>query len=73
MFSGIFCQCVRAGGSPAASARKPRLAECVYRGRADNRVPVTRRVWNTAAVADYLKLNRANWDDRVPAHVASAD
>ncbi len=36
-------------------------------------MPVNRRVWNTAAVADYLKLNRANWDDRVPAHVASAD
>jgi SAM-dependent methyltransferase len=30
-------------------------------------------VWNTAPVADYLDLNRANWDDRVPAHVASAD
>jgi len=24
-------------------------------------------------VADYRDLNRANWDDRVPAHVASAD
>jgi transcriptional regulator with XRE-family HTH domain len=24
-------------------------------------------------VAEYLDLNRANWDDRVPAHVASAD
>jgi SAM-dependent methyltransferase len=24
-------------------------------------------------VADYRELNRANWDDRVPAHVASAD
>jgi hypothetical protein len=24
-------------------------------------------------VAEYLELNRANWDDRVPAHVASAD
>ncbi len=24
-------------------------------------------------MADYLGLNRANWDDRVPAHVASAD
>jgi hypothetical protein len=30
-------------------------------------------VCNTAPVADYLGLNRANWDDRVPAHVASAD
>jgi SAM-dependent methyltransferase len=30
-------------------------------------------VWNTAPVAEYLDLNRANWDDRVPAHVASAD
>lgn len=24
-------------------------------------------------VADYLDVNRANWDDRVPAHVASVD
>jgi SAM-dependent methyltransferase len=24
-------------------------------------------------VAEYLELNRANWDDRVPVHVASAD
>lgn len=24
-------------------------------------------------MAEYLELNRANWDDRVPAHVASAD
>jgi hypothetical protein len=24
-------------------------------------------------VAEYLELNRANWDERVPAHVASAD
>jgi SAM-dependent methyltransferase len=24
-------------------------------------------------MADYLDVNRANWDDRVPAHVASAD
>jgi hypothetical protein len=31
-----------------------------------------RHVWNTAPVAEYLELNRANWDDRVPAHVASA-
>lgn len=30
-------------------------------------------MWNTAPVAEYLELNRANWDDRVPAHVASAD
>jgi SAM-dependent methyltransferase len=30
-------------------------------------------VWHTAPVADYLELNRANWDDRVPAHVASQD
>lgn len=30
-------------------------------------------VWNTASVAEYLELNRANWDDRVPVHVASAD
>jgi SAM-dependent methyltransferase len=24
-------------------------------------------------MADYIEVNRANWDDRVPAHVASAD
>jgi hypothetical protein len=24
-------------------------------------------------VTDYLDVNRANWDDRVPAHVTSAD
>jgi SAM-dependent methyltransferase len=30
-------------------------------------------VWNTAPVAGYLELNQANWDDRVPAHVESAD
>jgi SAM-dependent methyltransferase len=30
-------------------------------------------VAHTASVAEYLKLNRANWDDRVPAHIASAD
>jgi SAM-dependent methyltransferase len=33
---------------------------------------VRRRVWNAASVAEYLDLNRANWDDRVPAHIASA-
>jgi SAM-dependent methyltransferase len=30
-------------------------------------------MWKTAPVAEYLALNRANWDDRVPLHVASAD
>jgi SAM-dependent methyltransferase len=30
-------------------------------------------VWDSARVADYLDVNRANWDDRVPAHLASAD
>lgn len=30
-------------------------------------------MWNTAPVAEYLELNRSNWDERVPAHVASAD
>lgn len=30
-------------------------------------------MWNTAPVSEYLVLNRANWDDRVPAHVGSAD
>jgi SAM-dependent methyltransferase len=34
---------------------------------------VARQVCNTAPVAEYLELNRANWDDRVPAHVGSAD
>lgn len=29
-------------------------------------------MWHSAQVADYLDVNRANWDDRVPAHVASA-
>jgi SAM-dependent methyltransferase len=32
-----------------------------------------RRAWHSAWVADYREVNRANWDDRVPAHVASAD
>jgi SAM-dependent methyltransferase len=30
-------------------------------------------VWDGAPVTDYLGVNRANWDDRVPAHVTSAD
>ena len=30
-------------------------------------------MWNTAPAAGYLELNQANWDDRVPAHVGSAD
>ena len=30
-------------------------------------------IWHSTRVADYRELNRANWDDRVPAHVASAD
>jgi SAM-dependent methyltransferase len=30
-------------------------------------------VCDSAWVADYRDVNRANWDDRVPAHVASAD
>jgi SAM-dependent methyltransferase len=34
---------------------------------------VALQVWNTAPMADYLALNQANWDDRVPAHVGSAD
>jgi SAM-dependent methyltransferase len=29
--------------------------------------------WYVALVADYREINRANWDDRVPAHLASAD
>jgi SAM-dependent methyltransferase len=32
-----------------------------------------RALCDSAQVADYLDVNRANWDDRVPAHVASAD
>jgi 2-polyprenyl-3-methyl-5-hydroxy-6-metoxy-1,4-benzoquinol methylase len=35
---------------------------------------VAQHVWDhTAPVAKYLELNRVNWDDRVPAHIASAD
>lgn len=30
-------------------------------------------VWDHAGVTDYLAWNRANWDERVPAHVASPD
>ena len=30
-------------------------------------------MWESAGVADYRDVNRANWNDRVPAHVASAD
>src|SRR5690349_11536649 len=30
-------------------------------------------VWHSTRVADYREVNRANWDDRVPAHVASPD
>ena len=30
-------------------------------------------IWHSTRVADYRELNRANWDDRVPAHVASTD
>src|ERR1700749_2831346 len=41
--------------------------------RSANRVPRGRCPWHSAGVADYLEVNRANWDDRVPAHVASAD
>ena len=29
-------------------------------------------VWHTRPVTDYRDVNRANWDERVPAHVASA-
>jgi SAM-dependent methyltransferase len=30
-------------------------------------------VWDSPRVADYLEVNRANWDDRVPVHLASPD
>jgi SAM-dependent methyltransferase len=30
-------------------------------------------VWDSTRVADYRELNRANWDDRVPAHLGSED
>jgi len=30
-------------------------------------------VWHSTGVEDYRELNRANWDDRVPVHVASPD
>jgi SAM-dependent methyltransferase len=30
-------------------------------------------VWHSNRVADYREVNRANWDDRVAAHVASPD
>ena len=36
-------------------------------------VPWRGDMWKAASVSDYLELNRANWEDRVPAHVASAD
>ncbi len=37
------------------------------------RVPPAGRPWHSAQVTEYLDVNRANWDDRVPAHVASPD
>jgi SAM-dependent methyltransferase len=30
-------------------------------------------MWDSSRVADYQELNRANWDDRVPAHLESRD
>ena len=30
-------------------------------------------VWDRGAVTDYLSVNRANWDERAPAHAGSAD
>lgn len=30
-------------------------------------------MWHSTGVADYRELNRANWNDRVPAHLASPD
>jgi SAM-dependent methyltransferase len=32
-----------------------------------------RPVWHSTGVVDYRELNRANWDDRVPVHMASPD
>src|SRR6516225_6640624 len=31
------------------------------------------RLWHSAEVTDYRDVNRVNWDERVPAHVASPD
>lgn len=31
------------------------------------------RLWHSAQVADYRDVNRANWDERVPAHLASPE
>jgi SAM-dependent methyltransferase len=31
------------------------------------------RMWDREGMADYRTVNRANWDERVPAHVASPD
>src|SRR5712691_7249267 len=30
-------------------------------------------MWHITAVDDYVAINRANWDERVPAHAASPD
>src|SRR5215470_12114956 len=30
-------------------------------------------MWHSAAVDDYAAVNRANWDERVPAHAASPE
>lgn len=39
----------------------------------NNRVRRERAVWHSTPVSDYREVNRANWDDRVPVHVASPD
>jgi len=36
-------------------------------------MPTAPAVWHSAPVTDYRDVNRANWDDRVPAHLASPD
>lgn len=32
-----------------------------------------RWLWQSTGMADYRDVNRASWDERVPAHVASPD
>ncbi len=36
-------------------------------------VPIRGRVWDRRGVDDYRVVNRANWDERAPAHAASPD
>jgi SAM-dependent methyltransferase len=36
-------------------------------------VPIRWRLWDRRGVDDYRAINRANWDERAPAHAASPD